>query len=148
MGANPTAEIAHAQVADRWAAAWSAQDMDRVAAALASVVTDDCLYEDVTLAAVNHGKEELQAFGRLFVGGVPDFKVEVTKQFAADDLLGVEWTMSGTHRHDLPNMPATGRRFEVRGASVFELEGDRIKRCRDYWDMATLLTQLGLMPAR
>jgi hypothetical protein len=42
-------------------------------------------------------------------------------------------------------MPATGKRVEVRGASVFEFVGDKIRRCSDYWDMATFLKPLGLM---
>jgi hypothetical protein len=37
--------------------------------------------------------------------------------------------------------------MEVRGASVFEFAGGRIQRCSDYWDMATFLKQLGLMPS-
>jgi hypothetical protein len=36
-------------------------------------------------------------------------------------------------------MPATRRRVAVRGASIFEFSGDRIRRCSDYWDMATFL---------
>ena len=43
-------------------------------------------------------------------------------------------------------MPAPGKRAEVRGASVFEFVGDKIRRCSDYWDMATFLKPLGLMP--
>jgi hypothetical protein len=41
-------------------------------------------------------------------------------------------------------MPATGRRVDVRGASIFEFSGERIRRCSDYWDLATFLGQLGL----
>jgi steroid delta-isomerase-like uncharacterized protein len=59
----------------------------------------------------------------------------------------LEWTMSGTHQGDLPGMPATGRSFSVRGATVLQLADGLISRNSDYWDMATLLGQLGLMPA-
>jgi predicted ester cyclase len=55
--------------------------------------------------------------------------------------------MRGTHRGDLPGMPATGKQVDVRGASILEFAGDRIRRCSDYWDMATFLKQLGLMPS-
>jgi steroid delta-isomerase-like uncharacterized protein len=58
----------------------------------------------------------------------------------------VEWVMRGTHKGNLPRMPATGRCVEVRGASAFEFRGDKIRRSTDYWDMATLLKQLGFMP--
>jgi hypothetical protein len=42
-------------------------------------------------------------------------------------------------------MPATGKSIEVRGASIFEFTGNPIRRCTDYWDMVTLLKQLGLI---
>ena len=54
--------------------------------------------------------------------------------------------MRGTHKGDLPGMPATGRCVEGRGASAFEFRGDKIRRCTGYWDMATLRKQLGFMP--
>lgn len=124
-----------------WAAAWSAQDIDRVAA----LFTDDCVYEDATLAAVNHGKEELMAFGSGIMAVSPDFRVELDSYFAADEWAGAEWTMSGTQKGDLPGMPASGKTFSVRGASVFQVRGDKFCRCTDYWDMATFMKQLGFM---
>ena len=44
-------------------------------------------------------------------------------------------------------MPATNKPFSVRGASVFELQDDKFKPCSDYWNMATVLKQSGLMPS-
>jgi steroid delta-isomerase-like uncharacterized protein len=128
---------------DEWAAGWSTQNIERVI----SLCTDDCLYEDVPLSVVNHGKDELRAFGQQVFNAFPDFKIELVSQFAAADWAMLEWTMSGTHHGDLPGMPATGRSFSVRGATVLALDDGRISRNSDYWDMAALLTQLGLLPA-
>jgi len=130
-------EVSHA--VDEWAEGWSSHDMERVA----SVFTDDCIYEDVALGVVNRGKEELKAFGNGFIEGVPDLKVDVTSRFATAEMAAVEWTMSGTHTGDLPGMPATGRSFSLRGASVFRIRADRLMRCNDYWDLATFQKQLG-----
>ena len=128
---------------DEWAAGWSTQDIERVI----SLCTDRCVYEDVPLGVVNHGKQELRAFGQQVFDAFPDFKIELTTHVAANDWAMLEWTMSGTHRGDLPGMPATSKPFSVRGATALQLEDGRISRNSDYWDMATLLTQLGLMPA-
>jgi len=46
---------------------------------------------------------------------------------------------------DYPEMPATGRSCTVRGASVLELRDGLFSRCSDYYDMLTLLKQLGHM---
>jgi len=122
---------------------WSAHDMDR----LLRLFTDDAVYEDVTMGVVNRGGAQLRAFGEGFFSGFPDVTFELRSSFASPSGGGAEWIMRGTHTGDLPGMPATGRRIEVRGASIFEFTGDKIRRCSDYFDMVTLLKQLGLMPS-
>jgi len=54
--------VANEPLLERWAAGWSAHDPERVA----SLYTDDCVYEDVPLGAVSRGKRELTALGRPF----------------------------------------------------------------------------------
>jgi steroid delta-isomerase-like uncharacterized protein len=131
------------QVLEDWGRHWSSHDMER----LLALFTDDVVYEDVTMGAVNRGKAELRAFGDGFFAGFPDVTFEVTSRFAGSASGAVEWVMRGTHRGDLPGLPATGKRIEVRGASIFEFAAETICRCSDYWDMATFLKQLGLMPS-
>jgi steroid delta-isomerase-like uncharacterized protein len=143
IAVTQTTQSALALVLDDWGRHWSAHDMTR----LLTLFTDDVVYEDVTMGAVNHGKAELRAFGEGFFVGFPDVTFEVTSRFVCGTSGGLEWVMRGTHRGDLPGMPATGKRMEVRGASIVEFVDRRIRRCSDYWDMATFLKQLGLMPA-
>jgi steroid delta-isomerase-like uncharacterized protein len=128
---------------DEWAAGWSTQDIERVL----SLCTDECLYEDVPLGVTNHGKEELRAFGHQVFNAFPDLKIELSTHVAAGEWAMLEWTMSGTHQADLPGMPATGKSFSVRGATALQLGDGRISRNSDYWDIVTLLTQLGLIPS-
>ncbi len=54
--------------------------------------------------------------------------------------------MTGTHTGDLPDLPATGKSFSIRGATIAEVSAGRIVRAADYWDLATFLRQLGVMP--
>ena len=128
---------------EQWAAYWSAHDMEL----LLPLFTDDVVYKDVTMGVVNRGIAELRAFGEGFISGFPDVTFELQSAFANGTRGGAEWVMRGTHTGNLPGMPATGKRVEIRGASIFDFMGDRIRRCSDYWDMATLLKQLGLMPS-
>jgi steroid delta-isomerase-like uncharacterized protein len=129
-------------ITEHWAA-WSSHNMERVLA----LFTEDLLYEDVTLGVMNRSAAELRVFGEGFFSGFPDVTFEVRSSFANGTNGSAEWVMRGTHKGDLPEMPATGKRVDVRGASVFEFAGDKIRRCSDYWDKATLLRQLGLMPS-
>ena len=103
------------------------------------------IYEDVTFGVVNRGRSQLRAFAEPFFSGFPDITFDMQSSFANGSGGGSEWIMRGTHKGDLPGMPATGKRMEVRGSSTFEFAGGRIRRCSDYWDMATFLKQLGLM---
>jgi steroid delta-isomerase-like uncharacterized protein len=129
---------------EAWAVAWSSQDADKVVA----LFTDDCIYEDVTMGMVNHGKTELRSFANLFFGAFPDLKIELHSRFVAGTFGGAEWTLSGTHTGDVPGLPASNKRISIRGASIFELQGDKSRRCSDYWDMVTLLKQIGMMPSK
>jgi steroid delta-isomerase-like uncharacterized protein len=54
----------------------------------------------------------------------------------------VEWLMTATHRGEFAGMAATGKRFEVRGATLIALRGDKIVRNTDYLDVWTILRQL------
>jgi hypothetical protein len=46
-------------------------------------------------------------------------------------------------------MPATGKRFSsVRGAAILELGAGKIRRESDYWDAATFMKQVGLLPSQ
>jgi steroid delta-isomerase-like uncharacterized protein len=132
------------RVLEDWGRYWSSHEMDR----LLPLFTDDVVYEDVTLGVVNHGKDELRAFGEAFFAGFPDTTFELTSRFATGTQGGIEWVMRGTHRGDMPGLPAaTGKQVEVRGASILDFADGKIRRCSDYWDMATFLKQLGLLPA-
>ena len=123
-----------------WANAWSA-DVD----ALLALFVDDLVYEDVTLGVVNQSKDELRAFAGVFIAAIPDCRVELNAVFGAGENAAAAWTMSGTQKGD-SEMPATGKSFTIRGASLFRLAGDRIKEVHDYWDMAAFLRQLGVLP--
>jgi steroid delta-isomerase-like uncharacterized protein len=113
--------------------------MDRVTA----LFTDDCIYEDVTLGVVNHGQEELRQFGNGFFAAMPDVEFSLNSKVVGQDHAAVEWTMVGTQSGPLGDLPATGKSCTVRGSSVLELRDGAFSRCADYWDMMTLLKQLG-----
>jgi steroid delta-isomerase-like uncharacterized protein len=133
---------------DDWAIAWSSNDSNDPERVLALFV-DDCVFEDVTFGVVARGKEELRSFVEGAFAAVPDFKYRLTSRFATSQWAAVEWVMSGTHKGDFPGIPATGRRFSsVRGSTILELEAGKIRRESDYWDAATLMKQVGLLPSQ
>lgn len=126
-------------VLQQWATAWTSHDVE----AVSRLFTEDCVYEDVPTGTVNRGKEALRAFAQFFLTVAPDFGVELSGHFENTRWAAGEWTMSGTQKGDMPNLPATGKAFSIRGATILEVESGKIRRCSDYWDMAAFLKQLG-----
>jgi steroid delta-isomerase-like uncharacterized protein len=125
------------------ASGWS-RNMDQ----LLAVFTDDVIYEDNPLGSTFRGKEELRAFAQGFFNAFPDLKAVITSTVVSGDRAASEWRFTGTQTGDLSGMPASNKQMDLRGVSIYEFEGGKIKRKIDYWDMATMLKQLGFMPAK
>jgi steroid delta-isomerase-like uncharacterized protein len=133
---------------DEWALAWSSSE-NKDPERLLALFADDCVFEDVTFGFVARGKDELRRFVNGAFAAVPDFTYGVTRRFATRQWAAIEWVMSGTHKADFPGIPATGKRFSsVRGTSILELEAGKIRRESDYWDAATFMRQVGLLPSQ
>lgn len=127
-----------------YTAAWNSHDIERIL----SFFTDDVVYEDVALGMVMRGKKELEDFISSMLVDFPDFKFETKSGFNTIDRSAGEWVMTGTFAHScIPGVPATGKSFSLRGASIIEFRGGKIGRNTDYWNMASFLQQVGLMPA-
>jgi len=122
--------------------AWNSHDLERIV----SYVTDDIVFEDVAMARVMRGREELKGFGKDSFVAFPDFKIELKVIFTSGNWAGAEWFMSGTFLGDSPGLSPTGKSFSVRGASICELRGGKLKRESLYYDGLTFLQALGVMP--
>ena len=106
----------NARLVQDWARLLSRDQLDN----LLQLFTDDVIYEDVALGAVNVGKDALRAFAENFLLVFPDVTLELSLTFSTATHGGTEWVMRGTQAGDLPDLPATGKRMTLRGASVFE----------------------------
>lgn len=118
--------------------AWNAHDPDKVA----SLYTDDVIYEDVPFGEVARGHAELRKMAADFFANVPDLKLEVVTSSSMGNHGSVEWVFSGTD----VGLYKTRKKFSVRGASVYELRGGKFSGNRDYYDSASMMRQLGVLP--
>jgi len=114
---------------------------------------------DVTLRTFAHPRYELIATGEVYDGeeavrgyyaasraAFPDQRNEVRAMHHADDAVVVEFDLMGTHRGPLRGIPPSGREFTCRMIALFCFQGDRIVCERVYFDSATILGQLGIIP--
>jgi steroid delta-isomerase-like uncharacterized protein len=134
-------KITNSQLAEQLVDAWNSLDPQRVV----DMLIDDHTYEDVTFAVVCRDAAETRGFFEGAYSAFPDLHFTLTSAAINAERAALEWTMTGTHQGDLPGLPATGKPFSVRGSTIFEIAADKIGAVRDYWDLATLLRQVGLM---
>lgn len=92
-------------------------------------------------------KEYLQGYLDAF----PDLHFNLLQTIAQGNYVVVIWHASGTHSGPMraPNgdmIPATNRKGVVEGNTLYEFRGGKIARTKNFWDVAGLLMQLGLMP--
>jgi steroid delta-isomerase-like uncharacterized protein len=77
---------------------------------------------------------------------LPDLNVRLRRVLHASSELAVsEHTLSGTHRGSLFGVQGTGRHVEVDTVVVWELVDGRIKGEIVYFDLATVLRQVGYL---
>jgi steroid delta-isomerase-like uncharacterized protein len=126
----------------RWKAAWAARD----SAGYAALFTADGIYEDLAFETINRGAAEIVQFLDVTFAAIPDIAISAIGGFRGDDWAAAEWVFSGTPTAPLGPIRGTGRSFSVRGASIFELEGDLIRRQSDCYNLATMLRQLDQVP--
>lgn len=131
-----------AQWVEQYLDAWNSRRGSRVA----EWVTGDCVYEDVTLAEIHKGTADIASFVDRMSGEFSDdFSFTLVAAASTEDHYWMEWVLRGTHNGAQGPFPATGRPFEIRGASVGSRSEGKISANRDYWDMAAFLAQTGLV---
>jgi steroid delta-isomerase-like uncharacterized protein len=122
--------------------ALNSHDVDKVT----SFFTEDSVYEDIGAGNISCGKEEIRTYVRSMFDWSLDAKFESKLFFGAGNWVANEWIMSGTHSGGTPEMPATGKTFSVRGVSIAEIRDNKIIRYTDYWNLASFLQQVGVLP--
>jgi steroid delta-isomerase-like uncharacterized protein len=127
-----------AAVAEKWIAAWNSHNPDK----MLSLFTDDIVYEDVAFGEVSHGSAELRKFAASEFEGIRDLELKLDRANIHNGHGTIEWTFSGTDK----DVFKTGKKFSVRGVSVIDMRDGKISRNLDFYDVATIMRQVGVLP--
>lgn len=96
------------------------------------------------------GQKGAKEFANMWADGFPDGKVKIDKLIAADTSVVVQYTGTGTHTGTLAapagDIPATGRSVTLELCDVIQFRDGKIKSLSSYFDSASLLMQLGVLP--
>ena len=89
------------------------------------------------------GSAELRELHKFFHDAVGGLYTKLISSHVAGGHGTIEWMFGGK---DVA-VYKTGKPFEVQGVSVIEVRADRISRNLDYYDAATIMKQVGVLPA-
>ncbi|NIN71130.1 MAG: hypothetical protein GTO46_04175 [Gemmatimonadetes bacterium] len=134
-----------AKIAREAVDAFNASDWERTKA----LVTPDYLYNEVGTQRRIQGPEEVVAALQGWKQAMPDAKGTVTSALASGNTVALEITWEGTHTGPLEGptgtIPASGKRQVTPAAQILIFEGDKIKENHHYFDMMSLLKQIGAL---
>jgi steroid delta-isomerase-like uncharacterized protein len=137
--ATPAAGM-EAPIATAFAAAWNSHDADQ----LLALYTDDGVYEEIPSNTVAQGADEIRAFFEGTNALISDVVVTPVNSFQTEGWAVMEATYSGKYTGEMPGLaPGEGQEFTVPFITLFELEGDKIRRNADYFDFASVIAQIG-----
>ena len=126
--------------------AWNAGDLSQTGA-----------YETADFMAEGPGApgpmnaEQNRAFNQVFLTAFPGSKFEATLTITSGDYVVTHWKASGTHDGPLQtpsggSIPPTGKLVTVAGSTTSQMKNGKITRSWAFWDMSSMLIQLGLLP--
>ena len=115
----------------------------------ASVIAEDCHFEDVARGELLSGPEAYKRDYHRWRDAFPDGEVKITNVIVQGDWAVVEFvnrgTQTGTLHSNLGEFPPTGRSMEARYCSVMRVEDGKVVEGRDYYYSASIAKQLGLV---
>jgi steroid delta-isomerase-like uncharacterized protein len=112
-------------------------------------MTPDFAYDEVASGRKFTGIDETLAAWKGWAQAFPDSKGVIEGAHVSEDgTVVLELTWKGTHQGPLqtPKGPisATGKRIDIRACAIFQIAGEKARSQRHYFDMATMLQQLGV----
>ena len=114
------------------------------------LAADDFELLDVAAGETFRGKEGARRNAEVWFTAFPEAKVEIVNIVSGGDWEVVEAIARGPHTGPLMTgegeIPPTGRQVEMRFCSLSQIRDGKIVKGRDYYDIAGIMQQLGLMP--
>ena len=124
---------------------WDLRDPERGA----KLIADDCRFEDVARGELQIGPDGYKRDYERWRSAFPDGEVEIVNVIVDGDWAVVEFVNRGTHTGPLQSSLGTfapsGRSMEVRYCSVMRVRDGLVVEGRDYYDSASIASQLGLI---
>ncbi len=118
--------------------------------AFLDTMSDDTLYDDMSMAGQMKGKGAAKQFFESFTKAFPDMKLDVANAFAVEDFAIQEYVINGTHKAPLISpegtIPATKKTVALHALDVMQVKDGKMAHGWTYANGVEFATQLGLVP--
>ncbi|GGK30067.1 hypothetical protein GCM10007962_25450 [Yeosuana aromativorans] len=142
--AMPADEKTIMDIVDKVVIGWNAHKIDN----LKSVSVENLVRTTNGIVQANNINEYEEMMNSL-VTAFPDLKVALDKAVIKDNKIYINWTVSGTNNGVFAGNPATGKKLNIHGFSVWSLNADgKLTREDAYFDNLLMFNQLGLTPPK
>ena len=116
--------------------------------AVRRVVTPGLVYDEVSTNRKVQGIDEVLTIWKGWAAAFPDSKATFGDAYVSGDTVILEVTWRGSHtgllRTAAGDIPATGKHIELRSCQIIDVADGKTERVRQYFDMATLMAQIGV----
>jgi steroid delta-isomerase-like uncharacterized protein len=117
-------------------------------AALEALIAPEQRFLDVPMGQTTTGPAGIKEFFSVWADAFPDSRAEINELHGNDGHVTDVFTFRGTHTKPLRtpagDIPATNKKVELAGCFLFETRGGKIVASRNYYDLATIMRQLGV----
>ena len=107
----------------------------------------DAVYDEKGTHRRIQGAGEIIEAWQGWAKAFPDSKATFVREFASGDTAVLELLWKGVHTGPLQTptgtIPASNKPIEMPACQVVRVEGDKVKSASHYFDMLTMLTQIG-----
>jgi steroid delta-isomerase-like uncharacterized protein len=103
--------------------------------------------EDIAAVGVLRGHDELRDYLRSMFAGMPDARTTITRLVAGESSCAVEFRIEATlEGAPFMGIEPSGKRVEIRGMDLFELEDGKLVSNTSYFDSMSIARQIGMLP--
>ncbi len=118
---------------------WNERRLDRIEQFFA----EDFLHHDAPGAT---DRDSTKMVIGMILDAFPDFQITIADEIVEGDRVVTRQTISGTQQGELMGIPATGKRVDFSGISIFRLAGGKIVELWALSDNMGMMQQLGVLP--
>jgi steroid delta-isomerase-like uncharacterized protein len=115
-----------------------------------NTLAPDAVYEEVPSLERVVGTERFVTSVQRWKTAFPDLKTSISRGYTIGDRVIVELEWEGSHSGPLEGtfgtLAPTHRRVRVNAIVLFSVKQSKIVECRNYFDVLTVLSQLGVTP--